>query len=236
MQSHQNGVSSSTSSVKNNDHTWGARAPIKLPPKNIVINKNTLTELKASKKIRDLTIAQNKTDQQRVDLEVILSGFPVKPDVDVAVKKFLELFNASMNDIKSLYHFESRVNVSGSVSKVIHHVVVSFKEKSTKLKFLTTKTEKKCLVRFSQLTEQPSSQGQSNPSITCLNRLTKFNLNVERQLQRLLSQGIIEEFKLTGLLHEFRHNHCSTWILVTHLEMLKPLNDLLPTKAQMFQT
>lgn len=230
MQSHRNGASSSTGSVENNDRTWGIRAPIKLPPSNIVINKNTLAELKASKKMRELTIARNKTDQQRVDLEVILSGFPVKPNADVAAKKFLELFNASMNDVKSFHHFESRVIVDSNVSKVIHHVVVSFKEKTTKLKFLATKAEKKCLVRFSQVTENLLSQGQRDPSITCQNRLTKFNLNVERQLHRLLSQGIIGEFKLTGFLHEFRHNHCSTWILVTHLEMLKPLNDLLPTK------
>lgn len=133
----------------------------------------------------------------------------------------------TMNDIRSYYHFENRVGDAGNVSKVLHHLVVTFKEKSTKLKLLNTKRETNRSVRYSQLIVQPMKQGQNDPMVHFHNRLTKFNLNMEKQLHRLLSQGIIGEFQLNGLFHEFRHNMSSTWILVSHPEVLSSLNNLL---------
>src|SRR5690349_2420931 len=97
----------SSASFGSSSDQWKTVGAFKKPPKNIVITKTTLSDMKLAKERTKHAIALNKREQQRVDLDVILSGFLSKPNVDETVKKLVELFKMSMNDVKLYHAFEN---------------------------------------------------------------------------------------------------------------------------------
>lgn len=207
----------------------------KKPPKNIVITKNTLSDIKLAKKRTEQSIAQNKRDQQRVDLDVILSGFLSKPNVDETVRKLTELLKLARDDVKFYHHFENRVNSPNGSCRVYHHIAITFKDKSCKLKLLKEKASMKGPIRLSLLVSKSKSTKQvhEDPIITCLPSLSKFNYNVQKQLSRLQSHGIITEFELGDTFHRFKVNPLSCWKEVSHLGMLDEFNEALAIKNKM---
>jgi len=210
-----------TSTSSSNDYLWSTVTRVKLPPKNIVITNDTLTNQKSARKRLDQEIKGNKIDQQRVDLDVVLSGFHSKPEVNVTVEKFVKIFNLTIKDVKSFYHYENK-----AAAKTFHHVAISFKEKSTQVKVLKEKSEMKSAIRMNELMAKPLTADQRNPIITCLPSLSRFNLKIQKQLSNLKSHGIISEFQMGQLFFQFKQNSASEWREVTNEDMLKSYRDL----------
>lgn len=218
----QNDGASTSSSI---DHLWSTVTRVKLPPKNIVITNDTLINIKSAKKRLDQEIKGNKIDQQRVDLDVVLSGFHSKPDVSVTVEKFVKLFNLTIKDVKSFYHYENK-----AAAKNFHHVAISFKEKSAQMKVLKEKSEMKSPIRLNQLMATPLRAEDKNPIITCLPSLSRFNLKIQKQLSGLKSHGVISEFQMGKLFLQFKQNSASEWMEVTNENMLKSYRDLVEVR------
>lgn len=196
-------------------------------------NKTTANGMQKTKLNSDLelTIAQNKLDQEKIGLGVILSGFPSPPNVDIAVEKFADHLKLSMTDLKGWYYFESPASLANSATKERHHVVIVFNEKSTKLNVLDKTAAMSSPLRLSQLSNnQPQVWVRQDPVILCLNRLSHFNLTAEKQLQRLLSHGIIKSYKFTDFFFEFKQSSKSAWKTVTHNEVLSRYHSLLQLK------
>lgn len=214
-------MQSDGASTSSSDHLWSTVTRVKLPPKNIVITNDTLINQKLAKKRFDQEIKSNKIDQQRVDLDVVLSGFHSKPEVNVTVERFVKLFNLSIKDVKSYYHYENK-----AAAKTFHHVAVSFKEKSTQMKVLKEKSEMKSPIRLNQLMAKPLKAEQKNPTITCLPSLSRFNLKIQKRLSGLKNHGVISEFQMGKLFFQFKQNSASEWKEVINEDMLKSYRDL----------
>lgn len=217
MQNHNDGASTS-SGISDIDELLYKTVTFKKPPKNIIITKTTLADQKAAKKELQQTILRNKSDQQRIDNDILLSGFSSTPKVEIVLKKLMELINMPLKSAKLFHHFESRS---------IHHVVITFKDYSTKVQFLNMKALMKHPLRLNQLTDQPLNGEQSNPIITCVNRLTRFNYAVEKQLYKLKSHFIVDDIKFADSLFHFNVKARSEWKTVTNLEILHPYNEVL---------
>lgn len=223
MQNFNDGASSSSGSTYTSDEIRYAKASFKKPPKNIVINDDTLAKQKFAKKATQQEIAQNKSDQQRIDLEVLLTGFTSKPDVAVVVRNLFELLQLPTSFARSSYFFESR---DGNSDKRFY-VVITLADKSSKIKLLDSIASKKGPLWLSEI----SKSSQSNDvAIKCCNRLTKFNNSVERNLKTLHSRGLICEFKYGSYCFEFKYSTNSEWKMVTHLAVLDFYNGLLKIK------
>jgi hypothetical protein len=215
-------ASTSISSYESFDNVLKARAMMKKPPKNIIITEDILVNQKMAKKNTRQEIASRKADQQLLDLDVILGVFLRRPNANFVVKKLLEILNTPMSEVRSYHQFEGCVDSFGKSS---HHIVVTFKEKSTKLKVIDAKVS----LSLEQLVEK-HSEGY-HPKITCRNRLTKFNSAIERQLKKLLSKGIIKEFRFSGFLFSFK-SYSSDWKVVEHHQILEPYFEMMRLKNE----
>lgn len=128
MQSYNEATSSrstSSASIGNDSTSSQPPAPFKKPPGNIVITSDTLNQQKLARKQLEQTKKVNKSDQQRINCDVDLSGFEVKPNANAVVQNLMKLFDQPASAVKSHYHFEHR-----AASKSYHHVVITFKEMS----------------------------------------------------------------------------------------------------------
>lgn len=225
--------SSSTGSSASFDSARSTVGGFKKPPKNIVITKDTLNDIKLVKKRTNQTITQNKKDQQRVELDVILSGFLSKPNADEAVKSIVELLKLTMKDVKFHHHFENRVNSLHGSCRVYHHIAITLKDKSLKLKLLKAKAEMKGEIRLSMILSKPATRASEDPIITCLPSLSKFNYSVQKQLTRLQSHGIINYYEFGDTFHRLKVNPQSAWKEVSYLGILDEFNEVLGMRNKM---
>lgn len=221
MQKRNVGSSTSSSSTGERQHSNSST------PNKTTANGKQKTKLNSD---LELTIAQNKLDQEKIDFEIILSGFPNPPNVDVAVKKFADLLKLNISDLKAWYYFEGQAGLGGRVTKERNRVVIVFNEKSTKLNVLVETAAMTSPLRLSQLSNHKFVSVHQDPVILCLNRFSHFNLTVETQLQRLLSHGIIKSYKFTDFFFEFKQSSKSAWKTVTHAEVISRYHSLLQLK------
>lgn len=192
----------------------------KKPPRNIIITENSVSDQKLLKQKRRQQISENEREQQRLDLDVILSGFPVKPVCKTVVHKFLNIHAIPIEKVKTFYQFENK-----TVDQTFYHIVITFKDKPSKSLLFKAHANLRKSIRWNQLTED--NRSESNPIIKFYNRFSKFNFGVEKQLYRLKASGIISEYKFKDSFYCFKQTPVSEWKVVSVVQDLDHLIDLL---------
>lgn len=200
---------------------------LKNPPKNIVITENFLIEQKAAKKKLKEIIIQNEREQHSLELDVILSGFSLKPDARVIVDKLFKFFHIP----KTAEEFSQTLVIRTDI-RDFYHVIITFHDKSTKLLLLENYSILRSPLRQTQLTNLNSSEG--NPSITCKHRLSKFNQKVKRHLEDLKARSFVSEYNFNGSVFQFKPNPQATPKLVTDMEVLQPFIDAMIIEKKKF--
>jgi len=201
-----------------------ASVNFKKPPRNIIITKDSINDQKLAKQKRKQQITENEREQKRLDLEVILSGFPVKPVVKTVVEKLLSINKVTLDIVKTYHQFETKVKSFDPIEKehieeTFFYIIIVFKEKST-----ISKLRK--VIRWSQLSDDYQLPDE-NPLISCNNRLSKFNLSVKKQLERLQRKRIIEAFTFKDVFHCYQQTPNSEWKEVSVIDDINHLIDLL---------
>lgn len=192
----------------------------KKPPRNIIITENSVNDQKLVKQRRRQQSNENEREQQRLDLDVILSGFPLKPACQTVVPKFLSIHSIPVDKVKNFYQFENKSGV-----QTFYHIVITFKDKTSKSQLFKAQIALRKPLRWNQLSDNYSRE--NNPIIKFCNRFSKFNFGVEKQLYRLKSYGIIAEHKFKDSFYCFKQTPVSEWSTVSVSEDLDHLMDLL---------
>jgi hypothetical protein len=76
--------------------------------------------------------------QNKIDNDVIIRGFPGKLESKTVCENFIKTFNLEPSEIVSHYYFSYESKFSGKTS---HNVIISFREKQTKLNVLARKKQ-----------------------------------------------------------------------------------------------
>lgn len=157
--------------------------------------------------------------QHKIDNDLIIRGFPGKPDHKVVRDNFINIFNLDPVAISSSYYFPYTSKFSGKTS---HNVIISFRDIETKMNVLSLKKQSGPLL-LSQLTlEFPGTSEAS--TVTYTNRLTKFNLYAINQLNKTKSAGLIFKVRYHNLCFGVMEKKNSNWIRITnHAELEKYL-------------
>lgn len=209
----------SSSSVASGSSTFDF-VNFKKPPRNIVITENSINDQKLAKQKRRQQIAENEREQQRLDLDVILSGFPVKPVCKTVVEKFLNIHSVPIEKVRTFYQFENKT----SFDQIFYHVVITFKDKVAKTQLLKVHVGLRRPIRWTQLS---GNIREENSIIKCHSRFSKFNFGVEKQLHRFKVKGIIAEYKFKDAFYCYKQTPVSEWTVVSVTEDLDHLTDLL---------
>lgn len=199
-------------------------------------NQNSLKK-ELEEKIAQLSVKVDENSQQSIhnttqtlciqqslmDNDIILKGFPSKPDPDIVLNNFVNFYGINKMSIHEYYHVSytkhQKVASSQSNEKMLHFIVISFKSKSTKVKVFESKKKKGSPLLKNLI---PDS---STPDILikCANKLTKFNLYAQRILYKSHQQKIISEYRFHNHLFQIKVQEDSNWIRV---DTYKQVNDL----------
>ncbi|KAG4066994.1 hypothetical protein HA402_007742 [Bradysia odoriphaga] len=195
-------------------------AKFKKPPRNITVSANTVHDQKLIKQRRRQQISENEREQQRLDLDIILSGFPVKPVCKTVVQSFLDIHKIPIAKVKTFFQFENK-----AADQTFHHIVITFADKTSKAQFFAAHSNLQRPIRWNQISGNDGIE--NNPIIRLNNRFSKFNFGVEKQLRRLKDSGIIAEYKFKNVFYCFKQTPVSEWQDVSIKEDLDHLIDLL---------
>ncbi|KAG4066984.1 hypothetical protein HA402_007732 [Bradysia odoriphaga] len=187
--------------------------------RNIVITQNSANEQKVQKAQRRQQIKENEREQQRLDLDVILSGFPVKPVCKTVVQSFLDIHKIPSGKVQTSFQFENR-----TVNKTFYHIVITFADKTSKAQLFVANNKLGNPIRWNQISG--NDRIENNPIINFHNRFSKFNFWAEKQLYRLKGSGIIVEYKFKNVFYCFKQTPASEWQDVSIAEDLADLIDL----------
>lgn len=181
------------------------------------------------------TTEVNLIQQKYLDNEIILKGFPNKPDVEKIVENFNKTYNIANHEVKESYYVSYTLKPRNKTAsgKVVHFVVLKFKEKATKIKIFNKKKVTGPLLLNSLIT-QPSTAEKSkdptdntesanNPKITIANKFTKFNLYVQRKLYKAKSLNIIYDYRYHNCLFQIIENEGEDWKRIETYDCLKPI-------------
>lgn len=161
--------------------------------------------------------------QSLMDKEIILKGFPTKPDPEIVVENFVKFFEVDKTAIKEYYHVSYSKNQAEASTttnqKLSHFVVIGFKNKSTKISVFAKK-KKKGSPLLKNLIPQSSSP---ETLIKCANKLTKFNLYVQRVLYKVHQQKTIKEYRYHNHLFQIKLEEDGKWI---RIDTYKKVNEL----------
>lgn len=221
--------SSTFGSTEKLDNLLIELAKVKLPPKNVVIDSNQRSK-RDLEGTRKREIEENKLAQERLANDIILSRFPCKPNTETVITKLCNLFKILKSDIKFYRCFETRNNDSEGNEKRFHHIKIAFKENSIKLKVLS---QQKHPIKYSTLCDKPLMNAGGDPIITCLNSLSSFNIDISKQLQNLVVNRIIKDYRFTNKFFKFKQNPLSPWTTVTHRGVLQKWHDLLKSQRNL---
>lgn len=192
----------------------------KKPPRNIIITENNVNNQKLAKQKRRQQIIENEREQQRLDLDVILSGFPSKPVCKTVVHTFLNIYSVPVEKVQTFYQFDNKTG-----DQTFYHIVITFKDNASKSLLFKAHANLRKAVRWNQLSG--CDRSENNPIIKFHSRFSKFNFGVEKQLYRLKVNGIIVEYKFKNSLYCFKQTPVSEWKTVSIVEDLDHLVDLL---------
>lgn len=188
--------------------------------RNIVITETSVNEQKLEKAQRRQQIKENEREQQRLDLDVILSGFPEKPVCKTVVNSFLNIHAIPNGKVQTSFQFENR-----TADKTFYHVVITFADRNSKAQLFAAHNKLAGSVRWNQVSGK--NRSENNPIIRFNNRFSKFNFWVEKQLRCLKYSGIIAEYKFSNVCYCYKQTPASEWQDVSIKEDLDDLVDLL---------
>lgn len=192
------------------------------PWRNVVIPEN---ELKLQKAQRRKQITENEREQQRLDLDIILSGFPERPVCKTVVNSFLKIHQISSEKVRTSFQFENR-----SSDGTVYHIVITFEDRLSKIQLFAAHSQLPTPVYWHQVSGK--NRTGNNPIIRFNNRFSKFNLLVERQLRGLEHWNIIAKFEFGDLFYRYKETSTSEWRKVSVEEDIKDLLDSLEKKKK----
>lgn len=167
----------------------------------------------------------NKIEQQKVDNDVFISGFPVKPDHKKVASKITEIYGIRPEMIADSYQFEFKAkkntengpSANSTLKKKeteYHHVVISFKERNAKFEFMKKKRENNGPLFYEQIDESLNNDRLKKSVIRCSHRLTRFNLAVQSQLLKAKNENKLLTFQLHNGLFRLKKDENSKWIVI----------------------
>lgn len=212
---------------------------------NVQTNTDALEVMESENTKRDKKISKlhtmseqneaslHRLEQHKVDNDIFISGFPLKPNEDEILESLVKLFDIDKEMIAYKYQYEfmprrgSSNNPAASSTlkqpqrKAIHHMVVSFKERNAKLDFMAAKKDKGPIT-YEQLCRDAMSTDDKNTTIRCTHRLSKFNLKVQRELMITKSAGNLASFQLHNGTFRLKRKEDSPWERIDTEGDLKP--------------
>jgi hypothetical protein len=190
--------------------------------------------------LRKLTLRNemivNQLEQGKRDNDIFMSGFPSLPDPNNVLQTMTTLYDIAPDSIaeKFAYEFTPRnpkANSTPSTAKgkkrSYYHMVISFKDTAAKKKFMATKREKGPLM-FEQLQipKSDSMDPTKTDTIRCTNRLSKFNLKVQRELMKAKHEGKVTSFQLHNGTFRLKEKEDSRWIQINTDSALEPYKSM----------
>ena len=174
----------------------------------------------------------HKIEQKQIDKHIFISGFPSKPDEDEVMSSLLALYEIPETsvDYKYSYQFTPRKSTPKATStpststqqvKMFHQMVIAFKDNQSKSKFMKAKKEKGP-VAYEQLTKKHLGNDDAKAIIRCVNRLSKFNLKVQREMLTAKNQQKIFNFQLHNGVFRMKISETSGWKIIDTETALQP--------------
>jgi hypothetical protein len=185
----------------------------------------------------------HKLDQREVDKDIYISGFPAQPNEEEVTAALMKLHNIPMNKVDRHYSFSFTVKPRAASTpmdgrgkrRTVYQMVIGFKDLETKMKFMKNKKDKGPIA-LEQLTTAKLKQEDAKITIRCVNRLSKFNLKVQRHLMTSKVNGNIVGFQLHNGLFRLKETDDSNWKIIGTEEALDPYNEEEKKKKQQLQT
>lgn len=115
----------------------------------------------------------------------------------------------------------STPSTSSQEDKIFYQMVIAFKDNQTKSKFMKAKSEKGPIA-YDQLTKKHLSREEAKTTIRCVNRLSKLNLKVQRELLTAKNQQKIFSFQLHNGVFRMKTSENSRWIIIDTESALEP--------------
>lgn len=156
--------------------------------------------------------------QSKIDNDVVIAGFPNKPDEEYAIKEFCKFYDLPDDCISSYYSYMSKKK-DGSDQGVL---VVTFKTKTHQIAYREKKTVKGPIT-LNQVLETKVAPAQ-NIALSCFNRLTSLNQHIQRELGKLQTSNKIKAINYKNCQFYIRMDESSPQMPIASLEQL---NDLL---------
>ena len=160
------------------------------------------------------------------------TGFTTKPDEDEVMSSLLALFEIPETSVDYRYSYQftprkvtpnatSTPSTSTQQVKTYHQMVIAFKDNQSKSKFMQAKKEKGPIA-YEQLTKKHLSNDDAKAIIKCVNRLSKFNLKVQRELLTAKNQQKIFNFQLHNGVFRMKIGETSGWKIIDTETALQP--------------
>lgn len=157
----------------------------------------------------------NYKQQQLIETDVILSGFPFKMEQSKGVvAKLCQLIDFDISVIKYYYSFEF---VNRRSTKRSFHLIISTTSVESKTELLE-KLDAFGVLCFQNFFEKPVNE-YDNTLITHEMRYTNLNHVIKKELQQLLDDKWIADFKYDQ--HQFHAKQNDEWIVVRNLEVVE---------------
>lgn len=176
-----------------------------------------------SKDVVHLNAKINQLEQQRLDDEVFIAGFPTKPDPTVATDALCNLFNISPLSISKKYAYEFKNRTKNSRES---HLVIKFNSKAEHINFNKAKL-KHGPVFVDQLIGQTGTSSNSNErqQLIILNRLSVVNRNIISTLRNLQREGKIPKdgIRYRNCFFEVKTVGSEEFVAITSMEHLNSI-------------
>lgn len=172
------------------------------------------------------TVSTNYLLQKNLDNDIFLKGFLTEPDPKVVVQSLMNVFGVDLSTVSSYHYvnYTTRPATGYTNGKPLHFVAITFKTKDAKIEFFKAKKsyqDNKGSVMWSQLETSNDHPDASSTTIKITNKLSKFNLFIQKTLYRLHAQKIIQEYRYHNCLFQFKPNEQSDWIRIETYNKLK---------------
>lgn len=176
-------------------------------------------------KVDENEVSLRKMEQHKIDNDIFLSGFPIKPDHKRVTRAISKLYDIPVEMVDHSYQYqfvtkktpEPGPSANSTIKKVAttqHHVVISFKEREAKFTLMRTKREKKGQLFFEQLDNSSSDENVKKTVIRIAHRLTRFNLAVQSRLLKAKNDQKIEVFQLHNGVFRYKEKEGSEWNVI----------------------
>lgn len=184
---------------------------------------NLSDQLEVAKQQIELNSTQTLYMQQLyMDKDLILKGFPTKPDPETVVKNFIKHYDLNIGHVREYYYVDysknTKQNSASSKNRSLHFVVISFKSKSAKVEAFKKKKEKGLPLLKNLL---PDATENRDAIIKCSNKLTKFNLHVQHILYKAQEKKIIFEYRYHNYLFQCKQEENSEWFRIDSYKKIK---------------